>query len=292
MQFRTVLAPVDFSEKSVAAVEQAAGLARHFGSRLVIVHVLPPVAHELRDFSERGREAMTHVQREQCAQADKMLAGIVRQTVAPELVERVVLEGDPAARITQLATDRDVSLVVMPTHGRGRFRRLLMGSVTAKVLHDVECPVLTGVHLEDPVDFRAAPYVRVACAVGLRAGSHSERVLRWAAEFAESMSAPLELIHVSPELAMQGDEWLPQEMIAELEKSAGQELAELVRKVDCECRMHYSGTRVRDYVRDVVTETGCEALVVGRSESDAVFRIANDNAFGLIRSSPCPVISV
>jgi len=37
---------------------------------------------------------------------------------------------------------------MMPTHGLGGFRRFLLGSVTAKVLHDADCPVWTGVHLE------------------------------------------------------------------------------------------------------------------------------------------------
>ncbi len=37
----------------------------------------------------------------------------------------------------------------MPTHGYGPFRRFILGSVTAKVLHDADCPVWTGVHLEE-----------------------------------------------------------------------------------------------------------------------------------------------
>jgi len=61
----------------------------------------------------------------------------------------VLLKGDPAECIVRVAQENAVDLIVMPTHAHGRFRRFLLGSVTAKVLHDTDCPVLTGVHHED-----------------------------------------------------------------------------------------------------------------------------------------------
>jgi hypothetical protein len=60
-------------------------------------------------------------------------------------------EGDPASIITEYAARNRVDLIMMPTHGYGTFRSLLLGSVTAKVLHDAECPVWTGVHTADTV---------------------------------------------------------------------------------------------------------------------------------------------
>ena len=63
-------------------------------------------------------------------------------------LRRVVYEGDPEAQIAAFAQAEDVQLIVMPTHGYGVFRRYLIGSVTAKVLHDVSCPVLTGAHID------------------------------------------------------------------------------------------------------------------------------------------------
>lgn len=292
MQFATIIAPVDFSEKSEAAVEHAAGLARHFGSRLVLLHVLAPTPHEYRDFSTQGVTAAENILREQCSQATQRLQEMSRRAVAPEHVESVVVEGDPAGQIAKIVEERDAGLVVMPTHGRGRFRRMLLGSVTSKVLHDVACPVLTGTHMDDQADFRPAPYVRIACALRLRPIDRSERLLRWARDFAQSMNAPIDVIHVSPELALQGDEWLPNEMISELEKSAGEDLKRLVDKVGCNCQLHYKGTHVKEYVNQVVAENGCELVVVGRSEPDGLLGLADDNAFALIRRSPCPVMSV
>src|ERR1035438_1854787 len=64
------------------------------------------------------------------------------------LIQEVV-EGDPAGQIVDYARDHDIGLIVMATHGYGPFRRFLLGSVTAKVLHDAGCPVWTGPHLEE-----------------------------------------------------------------------------------------------------------------------------------------------
>jgi hypothetical protein len=58
-------------------------------------------------------------------------------------------EGDPAREITDYAQEQGADLIMMPTHGYRTFRSLLLGSVTAKVLHDAACPVWTGVHVED-----------------------------------------------------------------------------------------------------------------------------------------------
>ena len=80
--------------------------------------------------------------------------------------------------------------VVMPTHGHGAFRRFVLGSVTAKVLHDVHCPVLTGAHVEEIAPYSPQPYRHVACAVDL--SEQSQKALCWAAEFAAAYKAKLQ----------------------------------------------------------------------------------------------------
>ena len=86
-------------------------------------------------------------------------------------------------RIRQ-ATD----LIVMGTHGFGGFRRMLLGSITAKVLHDARCPVFTSTHAES-TPATLPPLRTILCAVDY--GPQSEAVLRWADEFARSVGAQL-----------------------------------------------------------------------------------------------------
>jgi hypothetical protein len=72
------------------------------------------------------------------------------------LLSRVLVEGDPATEIVNHAKNERIDLIMMPTHGHGPFRALLLGPVTAKVLHDAECPVRTTAHTDkkmaDPAD--------------------------------------------------------------------------------------------------------------------------------------------
>ena len=56
-------------------------------------------------------------------------------------LERVSLEGGPAWHIANWTKEHATDLVVMGTHGFGALRRMLLGSVAMKVLHDVDCPV-------------------------------------------------------------------------------------------------------------------------------------------------------
>src|SRR6266700_8075747 len=62
---------------------------------------------------------------------------------------RMILEGAPSQVIADYAAKEKVDLIMMPTHGYGPFRRFLLGSVTAKALHDVDCPVWTSAHVAE-----------------------------------------------------------------------------------------------------------------------------------------------
>ena len=71
---------------------------------------------------------------------------------------------------------------MMPTHGRGPFRRFVLGSVTAKVLHDTPCPVWTSAHLDVERAPTPANMANILCAVDLDdTGTHT---LRYAGNFA------------------------------------------------------------------------------------------------------------
>ena len=116
--------------------------------------------------------------------------------------KRVLLDGDPAREIIDDAHEEHCDLIFMPTHGHGPFRRLLLGSVTAKVLHDADCPVWTGVHMEPPPQHTPGVLERVVCAVDL--GKNSEKVLGWAARIATEFHASLTVVHAG-ELARTAD---------------------------------------------------------------------------------------
>ena len=83
----------------------------------------------------------------QAAIARREIEGFLADELSGLNVRRLVLEGDPARQIVEFAHREHTDIIAMPTHGYGPFRRFILGSNTAKVLHDADCAVWTGVHL-------------------------------------------------------------------------------------------------------------------------------------------------
>lgn len=134
---RHILHPTDFSEMSAHAWSVAASLARDYGARLTVVHVIPPppvmIAGEMPIIPMDPKENVRNLTSE--------LAAL--QTGYKEVVvDRKLVEGDPATEIVALAESLDADLIVMGTHGRTGLGRLLMGSVAEQVSRKASAPVL------------------------------------------------------------------------------------------------------------------------------------------------------
>jgi len=104
---------------------------------------------------------------------------------------RILATGDAANEIARVAREDRFDLIIMPTHS-GIFRQMLLGSTTAKVINDADCPVLTSRHAQTiaptPLEHR-----EWLCAVGL--SSNSERVLRFASQVAAQAHGKVSIIH-------------------------------------------------------------------------------------------------
>lgn len=138
--FQIILHPTDFSPQAEGAFRLACSLARDHGGRVLMLHVMerpliiypgvmmPPPPPEP---AEEMRQAVR----------DKLLAIESPEPAVP--IERLLVEGDPATAILQIARERQCDLIVMGTHGRTGLSRLLTGSVAEKVLRKAPCPVAT-----------------------------------------------------------------------------------------------------------------------------------------------------
>ena len=143
-----ILSPVDFSKCSPGAARYAGGLARQFHSEVIQLHVLDSSVHKL-----SSREFTDPVIRELCeswrCRTEALLANFLPGEFLDLDVRRIVLSGDPADVIVHFAHFAHTSLIVLPTCFYEPFRRFVLGSVASKILHDADCPVLTGVHTLD-----------------------------------------------------------------------------------------------------------------------------------------------
>lgn len=289
LKIKHILVPIDFSDHCGAAVRHAEALAVHFQAGVLLAHVAPEPPTEYRAFSETPWGSGPRSAAAWRESLDKRLKTEAGKLALADSVETVLLSGDPAESIARLAEEREVDLIVMPTHGRGLFRRLLLGSTTLKVLHDADQPVLTGAHLGDETPFMKGGYKKIACAVGLREPAHSEKVLRWAAEFASSWQAELLVVHTPPSLALADPEWLPPDTEELVRRAAHEHVQKLLLETGAKASVHVGGGDPIGYACELVKKEGCDLLVVGRS-----FRrvLGGGDAYEFIRESPCPVVSV
>jgi nucleotide-binding universal stress UspA family protein len=262
----------------MAAAEHAAVIAKRFESNLIFLHVLHRDDTSAADL-EIGSGAPSPEEHDAVRKRIEQL----EQKVSDRPIETVVRWGDPARHIDRMTCQRNADLVMMPTHGYGPFRRFLLGSVTAKVLHDCTCPVFSGAHVPEIGGFGAAPYRKVACAIDLNRYAHT--VLGWACGFARAWDAELEVIHVVKCLEQ---DWTQ----AELTRVEQEKIRELIAKVGCEAEIHMAVGDVIDYVPAAAQAAQADVLVIGRSLGEEWNGRLRTNAYALIRESPCAVISV
>jgi nucleotide-binding universal stress UspA family protein len=283
-----ILLPVDFSERSIGAGRYAAALARS-GTEILVLHVLEPLRYELTalDF---GGTMMNGLAVERKAMAERELEMFLKEELAGCNVRRVLAEGDPAREVVAFAHQEKVNLIAMPTHGYGPFRRFILGSVTAKVLHDADCPVLTGVHIEQAGGPRQIEFHNVVCAVDL--GPQSRRAFCWAAETAREFSARLTLMHAAPSIEASHGEYFDATLPAEIGQAAREELETLRSAVGAEADVIVERGDAPRAVCATAERLGADLLVIGRGSAAGVFGRLRTNAYAIIRQSPCPVVSV
>lgn len=291
MKIERILAPVDFSELSEAAARHAVALATQFNSALTFLHVSFPQTFKYYGAPEGGAYVATvsPSPEEELANAQRQMDALVTKVSANRAAKQAILQGEPAAEIVGYAKENRSDLIVMPTRGYGAFRRFILGSVTAKVLHDADCPVFTCPHGADLALNEPHPYRRVACALDL--GPHSENVLRWAAGFAAASGAELAVIHAAPWLRTGGFD-LGMEIRSAVLNAVHEEVQGLLQKVGCRAEVHAETAEVSEYVPRAASSTGAELLVIGRTGKEGLFGRLRANTYALLRESPCPVVSL
>jgi nucleotide-binding universal stress UspA family protein len=130
---KRILAPTDFSDLSAHGVRYACRLARDMGAELIIFNVL------VLDESNR-------VDKRELEQHKKRLGEFVTEKIADGAVGLKMLQmvdaGQPFGAIVDCAEKEAVDLIVMSSHGRTGLSRMLIGSVTDKILRGAPCPVL------------------------------------------------------------------------------------------------------------------------------------------------------
>jgi nucleotide-binding universal stress UspA family protein len=302
VRFKQILCPIDFSDFSRHAFDRAVGVARCYDATVTVLHVLPvpsavpavpygpegpgPLGLELVD---RGR-VLSEIPRFLDLNESIGIPVKYRAIEAPSVQKEILVQAE------RLSAD----LLVMGTHGRSGFERLLLGSVTEKVLRTSRVPVLTvPAHVPDAVPAGRDPFRRILYATDFSQGS--EAALRHAASLAEHGAAQLTLLHAVEPLAVGYDPIvvMPFDVGAyntSLETAARKQLREFVPefvRLGCDTDdVVVSGKPYAEILR-IATERQTDLIVLGVHGRNALDRLVfGSTTEQVVRRAACPVLTV
>ena len=198
IEFKRIICAVDLTESSVRALAHAAALARWYDAHLTVLHVVPtfepiPVRGDI----GAPLSIVTPLPRERVL--EEMRRSLKLATLSPH-ASPVAESGDPHTAIIDHAVSERADLIVLGTHGRRGFKRLLLGSVTEAVMSDAPCPVLT-VPPHAPAGLQeAVTFKRILCPIDF--SPSALQALGFALDLARQADGLVTLVHAI--------EWLPE----------------------------------------------------------------------------------
>ena len=283
-----ILFPVDFSERCAQTAPVVAAWVREHQAKLNLVHAvgMPGVYGD--HFDAGLYQAMQPAIRKA---AEMELAGFAERHFPGMATRLVVAEGDPGSEVVAAAQRDRSSLIMMPTHGHGGFRRLLTGSVTARVLHDAKGPVWTDAHAQAVPKARSGKLKVVLCAVDQT--DEAVKLVRWAAWLAQQNEASLKVVHVMPAVdeksTNRGERavrlyWVTRASAGmnQILKAAGRPKTELVLR----------GGDIASMLAITAKEQRASVLVIGRGKISKTLGRLRTHGMSIITKSPCPVLSI
>ncbi|MDE3195531.1 MAG: universal stress protein [Acidobacteriota bacterium] len=285
--FRHILFPVDFSERSRSVAPFVLSLARGYSAKVTLLHAMPiPMPY----WSDLGMmppiAAQTDDLRGQLTERLKQFAA----DLLPKVDTLCAVEaGEPGSLIVAQSAMAETDLIAMPTHGYGMFRRALLGSVTAKVLHDAAAPVWTSAHAPEP-SHRAHPKPRrILAAVDLK--DESARVLDYALGLAHHEDASVEVLYVAPEGQIaEHDSAARLDQL--LSKSAYREKVTVLNEMESGPEVTVSAG-IAETIRTLAVRKRVDLVVIGRGGIRGLGPTRmNSHAYAIVREAPCPVLSV
>jgi nucleotide-binding universal stress UspA family protein len=284
---RHILFPVDLSEACRSFASIVRSVACRADARVTLLNVLqlpPNYYSDPNGFS--GLVDIRTLLREQGAVFSRFLKAELADLLD---VHRVFRHGDPAAMIVEYAAQRDVDLIMMPTRGTGMFRRLLIGSVTAKVLHDADRPVWTAAHIQGP---RPHPerYSNILCAVDLSDASLA--IMQQGQRLAQLFGAQLRFLHVIPSTEAFAVNYGDAQFEAALADQARDRFAELAKRVQVGGRAVIRTGELAHAVRQEALDSEADLIVIGRGVLKKTLGRLRTQSYAIIRESPCAVLSV
>jgi nucleotide-binding universal stress UspA family protein len=301
IEIRQILCPVDFSDFSRHALDHAVVIARRHDSTITVLNVcaiVPATAYA------PGTPIMP-VTVPTPGDLDALLAAMKR-FVETEVGLTVpmrfeIAEGDAASEILERADALPSDLIVMGTHGRSGFERLVLGSVTEKVIHRAACPVLTVPRpVADVVPVPGRLFTRILC--GIDFSDTSLRAFEYALSLAQERDAQLTLVHVvevspAPQSEAAGD--VEARMLGSYVAAAAEARAERLERIVpdsarayCTIERTLAIGKAHHEILRIAAERDSDLIVLGAHGFGVAQLLFGSTAHQVVRQARCPVLTI
>jgi nucleotide-binding universal stress UspA family protein len=260
--FHRLLCPIDFSEISRRGLVHALAIARQQDCRITVLHVQSAFA--LAAEVEAGLYVSV------LPSAQDAVVDFVAKTVhdEPHDIRMVSTTGDVVEAIIDQAGRESSDLIIMGTHGRSGISRVLLGSVTERVIREVRCPVMTIPAIAGtPANGEPELFDPILCPLDF--SRSCRKALKLALSIREQADARLILLHVLPGPTFAGGT-LPLPVVAEINADAAEWRREALAALE------------QGLPEDARSRGGHKALVQSGRPSETILRIAQEEHAGLI----------
>ena len=296
IEIKSLLCPVDFSDFSRRALAHAVALAKWYKAELTLLHVAPSIPPPLAYSEVPSPLAISNLSTEQLQKDLDLWADTARTAGVPVTV--IVTTGEPVREIVARADQMHADLLVMGAHGASGFERLLLGSVTEKVLRKASCPVLT-VPRGEPVEaIERVVFKSLLCAVDF--SEASAEALAYALSLAQEADARLTVLNVVETVPLGVGREYTHFQVPEfnlyLEKDAVEQLHEMVpadARTWSKIRELVATGKAYVEILRVASEVGAELIVMGSTGRGAIDRLLfGSTTQHVLRQAHCPVLTM
>jgi len=194
VSFKNILLATDFSAASEKAFNYAVAMARRFGAKVALVHVIPPESVSFVPAPSAERQGY---------EEKRQLESLASRGELNQIPHETILRAGSVGNVlSSVIREQEIDLVILATHGRSGFKKLVLGSVAEEVVRRAECPVLTlGPHIDTTLG-TSGKISKILFATDFHAAS--AKALDYAVFLANQPETKLILLHVMPPTALPG----------------------------------------------------------------------------------------
>jgi nucleotide-binding universal stress UspA family protein len=300
-QLKSILIATDFSEASAKPLCHALAIARCYGAKVYLAHVVSSLG-----FTLAGPLATAAAEEAVCRDAAHLEDDLVRSGALSGLQHQVVIrQGEVWPELEAIVRQEEIDAIVIGTHGRHGMGRLLLGSVAELIFRQADCLVLTvgpGAYAQPRIEI---PRANRTFLLATDFGDASIHALPYAISFANQFEAKLVLLSVIPQLPMPDDlHSCTAGGLTQMQENARmsrlQRLEELTRNAALKVRPEFcvefeSASAVSETIVEVAARLKVDLIIMGLHRSghiETASHMPRTTAYEVVCRAGCPVLTV